>query len=86
METKKTMDIAEVLVPNNGELQGNAEDGFHAVIADEELDEIECAFNYDNCVEINTESYSYITLSVNDLRTLLNLTMEAERRYAKELK
>jgi len=52
-----------------------------AEIVDEEMDTIKCKFNNDDCVELNTDDYSYITLSVSNLYELINLIETAENKY-----
>lgn len=42
-------------------------------ILDDELDVLRCRFNGDDCVEINTEPYTYITLSIEHLKKLIKL-------------
>ena len=51
---------------------------------DEEGDNIECSFNNDQCVEINTEKYTYITLSISTLEVLIESIREAEEEYESE--
>mgnify|MGYP003631222910 CR=1 FL=1 len=51
---------------------------------DEEGDDIECSFNNDQCVEINTEKYTYITLSISTLEVLIESIREAEEEYEEE--
>ena len=53
----------------------------HALVFDAERDPIKCKFNYDESVEIDTKGYSYITLSLDNLRILKNLILEAETYY-----
>ena len=53
-----------------------------ATIIDEELDSIECKFNNDGCVELDTEKYAYITLSASNLIALANLIAEADKIYS----
>ena len=52
-------------------------------IIDAELDEIKCKFNYDDCVEMDTKDYAYITLSRENLLELLNAIDKAEALYEK---
>jgi hypothetical protein len=54
-----------------------------AKIVDAELDEIQCTFNNDGCVELNTYSASYIILTVDNLLNLIELIEEAELKYSK---
>ena len=54
-----------------------------ATIVDAELDGIECEFDNAGCVILNTEGYSYITLSVENLLMLVELIAKAEKKYEK---
>jgi hypothetical protein len=76
----KQIDIKKMLCPKADILQING-DQASAVILDAELDEIECTFNYDMCVHINTSELSYITLTVENLYKLIDLIEEAEEFY-----
>jgi|18_taG_2_1085343.scaffolds.fasta_scaffold66061_1 hypothetical protein len=55
--------------------------GITAVIVDKELDTIGCSFHYDNCVELNTEGYTYLTLSRENLEQLIDLIDRSEAKY-----
>jgi hypothetical protein len=52
---------------------------------DAELDVIKCKFNYDRCVELDTDSYSYLSLSIDNLYRLIELIEKSEKRYEKKL-
>jgi hypothetical protein len=54
-----------------------------ATIIDAEIDAVECTFNYDGCVDLNTEGYSYLKLSVENLYQLIGLIEKAEKKYDK---
>lgn len=54
-----------------------------ASIIDAEGDEINCSFNYDNCVEIDANNLSYITLTIDNLNELINLIEKTEEIYNK---
>jgi hypothetical protein len=54
-----------------------------AKIIDAELDEIQCIFNNDGCVELNTYSANYVVLTVDNLLNLIELIEEAELKYSK---
>jgi hypothetical protein len=54
-----------------------------ADIFDVESDIIKCRFNNDGCVELNTDDYSFITLSVTNLYNLIDLIEKAENKYKK---
>ena len=78
MGKEKEVNIEKVLCEKSGIIQLN-EDGIpFAQIVDDELDIFDCNFNGDGCVTINTEEYTYITLSAAKLHELLRLLEEAE--------
>ena len=77
---KKKINLKEMLAPQADKLQTNGIIAT-ATILDAELDEIECTFNNDMCVEINTEELKYITLTIENLYTLINLIEEADEYY-----
>lgn len=62
------------------------ENNLSAIILDAEGDEIECKFNYDNCVEINTQELSYIILTLENLYDLIDLLECSEEYYNNNLK
>jgi hypothetical protein len=76
-------EFLEKVYPKNGKLLVDKEGTIHTTIIDEEIDGIECKFNYDGCVEINTENYSYLTLSVENLIQLVELIQKADNMYKK---
>jgi hypothetical protein len=80
----KTINIEKAMYPQKEKLKTDKEGTIRSLIVDAELDGIECTFNYDGCVQLNTDAYSYITLSIDDLYTLIDLTERAERKYAKK--
>jgi hypothetical protein len=63
------------------QLEKNDEGTYCVDIIDEELDIIECRFDNDGCVHINTKDLTYLTLSVDNLTRLLNLIEETEELY-----
>jgi len=73
--------IEDEMFPENNKLIIDSEGTAKALIVDEELDPIECVFNNDNCVQLNTEGYSYLTLSVDNLQQLIKLITKAEKHY-----
>ena len=81
---KKEINIEKKFFPNAGKLVKSKEGELSTEIIDAELDPIQCKFNNDDCVEINTKNLSYITLSSRNLEDLLYLIQEAEARYAKD--
>lgn len=54
-----------------------------SMIIDAEIDPIDCTFNNDDCVQLDTDGYSYITLSIDNLYALIRLIEKAEKRYDK---
>jgi translation elongation factor P/translation initiation factor 5A len=78
MAKEKEIDIEEVLCENNGKIVKDENGLPTAQIVDDELDVFDCAFNGDGFVTIDTENYSYITLSAQKLHELLYLLQEAE--------
>lgn len=61
------------------------EDGvLSSIILDEELDPVKVSFHYNECVQINTEELSYLTLSVRQLKNLVLLIKMAEEIYENE--
>ena len=71
------MDIEKILLPNGNEfiIKG---DSLTAQLLDAELDVFEVSFNFDMCVEINTTNLNHLTLTLDNLETLQELTIEAE--------
>jgi hypothetical protein len=83
----------EAISPKNGKLvvkenEKNIE--VSSEIIDAELDVIECVFENDGCVQIKTEDYAFITLSLENIRTLEKLIIESEilfeKRYREKYK
>lgn len=83
------IDIDRIFCPKKDKLIKKNKDGeivFTAQIVDAEIDTINCTFNYDNCVEINTENLTYITLTISNLLTLIDLIQQAEAKYTNHFK
>jgi len=74
-------EFLERVYPEHGKLQVDEKGGLHTIIVDEEMDGFTCRFNYDGCVEIDTDEYSHIALDSNTLHRLANLIEEAEEIY-----
>lgn len=69
----------ELLLDRNNlviDKQGNAT----ADILDAELDVLKCEFNGDCCVKIDTTDYTHITLTEDNLLTIL-LLLDKEKEY-----
>lgn len=66
---KKQIDIEKELFPKSGRLRRNGT----ATIIDAELDPIECSFNRDGCVVLDTEGYTYLTLTRENLCLLIQM-------------
>ncbi len=75
------VNIEKMLMPDGNELIYESEWSVKAKIMDAELDIIECSFNYDGCVTIKTEGYTFLTLSMENLEILKHLTFEAEEYF-----
>jgi len=74
------MEIEKVFFPESDKLvtyQGEA----RLQIVDAELDEINCVFNYDGCVQLDVKDYSYITLTPENLSLLKRSINKAEKYY-----
>ena len=82
------IDVVKVLYPKTkiNVLKSDKNGSLSATIVDAELDAIKCKFNYDQCVELDTDGYSYITLSVENLYRLIDLIEKSENRYDKRYK
>jgi hypothetical protein len=76
------MNIEKVLFPEAYKLK-TSKGTIVSLILDEELDPFKVEFDGANCVVINTNKYSYITLSSDKLYYLANLIEEAEEKYEK---
>lgn len=74
------MDLEKIFFPESNKLIIEREQ-ITAVIVDEELDPIDCSFNNDNCVNLDTEGYTYLTLSRENLEQLINLIDASEAKY-----
>lgn len=74
------MDIEKKLFKTSNKLIWD-KDCATATIIDNELDPIHCNFNNDNCVGINTNDYSYITLSIENLYKLIDMIRQSHRIY-----
>ena len=82
---KRLKTFEDEICPSQGELLIDDDLNANAEILDEEMDVIKCSFNNDDCVEIDTSNYQYITLSYNNLETLMRLIIKAEKHYKKTL-
>lgn len=80
----KKINIEKELCENVGVLQTENETAT-AQLLDAELDVLECKFNNDMCVEIDTQNLTYITLTLRNLDDLRELIYEAEKHYEKKL-
>ena len=70
-------DFRDELCKNRDELIVNGED-LTATIFDAELDPIECSFEGDGCVKLDTEELSFIYLTPENLEVLKDLIIKAE--------
>lgn len=78
----KKVSIEKLLCPDADILQTDGESAT-AKILDAELDVINCSFNNDMCVQIETEGVSYIILTLENMKTLKKLIVEADAYYEK---
>lgn len=72
------MNIEKKLFPESGELITDDEGNYSAELVDAELDPFDCRFNDDGCVEIDTRGLNYLTITVDNLYTMLRLIEEVE--------
>lgn len=75
---KKQIKIEDELFENHSKLIEQEDSTITATIIDAELDAIECIFQGDNVVEINTKDLTYLCLTEENLKTLLRLISEAK--------
>tara|TARA_R110002153_G_scaffold58100_1_gene159498 strand:- start:410 stop:661 length:252 start_codon:yes stop_codon:yes gene_type:complete len=73
--------IEKILLHENFEIQGNAEDGFYAKFVDAELDPFIVRFHFDNCATIETEWSAYMKISSKDLGLLSYLVEKTDKMY-----
>lgn len=73
-------DFRDEISPNRDELIIEGYDAT-ATILDAEWDEIQCSFNGDGCVTIDTEELSYICLTIENLKKLKDLIIETEKYF-----
>jgi hypothetical protein len=59
-----------------------AEDTLTATIEDAELDPLECLFQNDESVVINTSKLEYVILDLENLETLKELIIESRELYS----
>ena len=62
-------------------LQDEGDAFYHTTILDAELDPVQCSFLGDDCVEIDTKDVTYLTLSIENLKELIQLIKKAEKEY-----
>jgi len=78
---KTNEDLKEFLVPDNGKLIISEDGTMTSIIFDAELDHIHCTFNYDGCIQIDTENLTYVCLTIDNLQQMIKLIREAEKIY-----
>ena len=59
-------------------------DTVKAILLDAEGDELNCRFDYDECVNIDTSKLTYIRLTLANLRELTHLIERAEDYFNKK--
>ena len=74
-------DFLEKIYPKYGKIGIDEDGNLYTIIVDAESDGFMCNFNHDNCVQIDTNGYSYITLDRNTLLQLAKLIQKAEKIY-----
>lgn len=74
------MNIEKELFPSSGKMTV-FDNVCSVIIADAELDPLECVFMNDGCVEIDTSSVNSISLSYENLEQLVVLINQAEEIY-----
>ena len=72
--------IEKLIYPVDGELICN-EGTYQSTIVDAELDPSDVSFHYDGCVKIETEEYTHLTLSVDNLQKMIELIKTTEKLY-----
>ena len=76
-------DIEDELFPQRNKLHKDKDGAFVTTIVSVGLEEeIECTFDNDDCVVLNTDGYEYVTLTRENLSDLLNLIDEAAALYS----
>jgi RNAse (barnase) inhibitor barstar len=73
--------MENLIIKKNGE-----EIEITAEMLDADGDEINCTFNYDGCVCIDTKQLSFIELSIQNLQDLINLVERAEKEFDEHFK
>lgn len=73
------MDIENKLFPNHGKLKQDDLGNLSAEIIDAELDPIECTFNGDGCIQLETQKLAYIILTPKNLKQMAKLILDAEK-------
>lgn len=68
------------ILPQSGQLVVDGET-ITAEILDAEFDVLDCTFDNGGCVNIKTEGYTYIKLSLRNLEYLQELIIDAEKKY-----
>ncbi len=77
---KATSDLDSLFCTNHNKLQ--IDEGIaKARILDAELDILNCSFNGDRCVKIDTKKLTYITLTLQNLKELKKLIIKSEKYY-----
>jgi len=68
---KKMSEIEDFISPDRNQIIEDVDGNFTMKIVDIELDVIDCDFEWDECVTIKTEGFSYVKLSIENLKTLI---------------
>jgi hypothetical protein len=71
---KKEINIEKELFPESNTLIDN----YRMQIVDAELDPVNCKFNGDGCVIIDTEGLQWVTLTLENLQVLMDAIEEVD--------
>ena len=63
------------------QLRLDKEDTYIVTFKDAELDPVKAKFHYDNCIEIDTKGYTYITLTEENLYEMINYISVTQELY-----
>lgn len=64
-------EIEDFISPDRNQIIEDVDGNFTMKIVDIELDIIDCDFEWDECVTIKTDGFSYVKLSIENLKTLI---------------
>lgn len=76
------MNIENEIFPESWKLKEDESGNLTAQIIDAELDPVECTFNGDGCIMIETHKLHYVTFTPENLKRMAKLIQEAEKKYS----